>query len=69
MREGKRTYDLPLSNVESARLVFEFGATASKARSPRPPRAAKAAAHDAKPGVNDSEPAATPRPAPMAKRH
>ncbi|MCL2449097.1 MAG: ribosome maturation factor RimP [Polyangiaceae bacterium] len=30
VREGKRTHDIPLSNVESARLVFELGAPAKR---------------------------------------
>jgi ribosome maturation factor RimP len=58
VREGKRTLDIPLSGVESARLVFEFGATS-------PGRHSKRAAHKA----NESEPEATPGRAPLAKRH
>ncbi len=30
VQEGSRAYDVPLSNIESARLVFEFGAGAKR---------------------------------------
>ena len=32
VREGGRTHDVPLSHIESARLVFEFGAPSPQAR-------------------------------------
>jgi ribosome maturation factor RimP len=66
VREGKRTHEFPLSLVESARLVFEFGASASNANRPSraSSRAARAADH-----ANEGAPAAGPRRAPMAKRH
>jgi ribosome maturation factor RimP len=59
IREGTRTHDVPLSLVESARLVFEFGASASQGRHP------KRAGHKS----NRGESEAAPGRAPLAKRH
>jgi hypothetical protein len=56
IRDGIRIHDILLSRVESARLVFEFGASARPARQPK---------HNANEGAS----AARPRRTPTAKRH